>query len=68
LFAGVSSTDSEWGPVLDDLPDRAFCSFLSGDEVGWSGLIVGNVEEVEVSDLHDPLVHYRSGYRRLLAP
>ena len=68
LFAEVSSTDSEWGPVLADLTDRAYCSFVSGDEVGWSGLIVGYIEEVEVSDLQDPMVHYRSGYRRLLAP
>jgi len=68
LFAGVAVTDSEWGPVLDDLPDRAFCTFVSADEVGWSGLMVGSIEEVEVSDLQDPMVHYRSGYRRLLAP
>jgi flavin reductase (DIM6/NTAB) family NADH-FMN oxidoreductase RutF len=68
LFTGVDTTDSEWGPVLDHLPDRAYCSFVSRDEVGWSGLIVGEIDEVEVSGLVDPLVHFRSGYRRLLAP
>ena len=68
LFAGVDTTDSDWGPVLDDLPDRAYCSFVSRDEIGWSGLIVGDIDEVEVSDLVEPLVHFRSGYRRLLAP
>jgi flavin reductase (DIM6/NTAB) family NADH-FMN oxidoreductase RutF len=68
LFATVDATESKWGPVLTDLPDRAYCSFVSGDEVGWSGLIVGSIDEVEVSDLKDPMVHYRSGYRRLLAP
>jgi len=68
LFATVDATKSKWGPVLTDLPDRAYCSFVSGDEVGWSGLIVGSIDEVEVSDLKDPMVHYRSGYRRLLAP
>lgn len=67
LFAGVDATDSEWGPVLDDLPDRAYCTLVSEDEVGWSGLIVGSIDEVEVSDLKDPMVHFRSGYRRLLA-
>jgi flavin reductase (DIM6/NTAB) family NADH-FMN oxidoreductase RutF len=67
-FAGVETTRSEWGPVLTDLPDRAYCSFDSGEEVGWSGLVVGRIDQVEVSDLIDPMVHYRSGYRRLLAP
>lgn len=68
LFATVATTQSEWGPVLTDLPDRAYCSFESRDEVGWSGLLVGLIEQVEVSDLEDPMVHYRSEYRRLLAP
>jgi flavin reductase (DIM6/NTAB) family NADH-FMN oxidoreductase RutF len=66
LFAGMASTQSEWGPVLTDLPDRAYCSFESRAETGWSGLLVGLIEMVEVSDLEDPMVHYRSGYRRLL--
>ena len=68
LFAKVDTTQSEWGPVLTDLPDRAYCSFESADEVGWSGLIVGRIDKVEVSDLKDPMVHFRSSYRRLLAP
>jgi hypothetical protein len=36
--------------------------------MGWSGLMVGSIDRVEVSELKDPMVHYRSGYRRLLAP
>ena len=66
LFATVAATQSEWGPVLTDMPDRAYCSFHSRDEVGWSGLLVGRIERVEVSGIEDPMVHYRSGYRRLL--
>jgi flavin reductase (DIM6/NTAB) family NADH-FMN oxidoreductase RutF len=68
LFATVAATQSEWGPVLTDLPNRAYCGFESRDEVGWSGLLIGRIEQVEVSDFEDPMVHYRSGYRRLLAP
>jgi flavin reductase (DIM6/NTAB) family NADH-FMN oxidoreductase RutF len=67
-FATAGSSHSDWGPVLDDLPDRAYCSFESGDELGWSGLMVGSIDRVEVSELKDPMVHYRSGYRRLHAP
>ncbi len=64
-FAGVAVTQSEWGPVLTDLPDRAYCSLESEAEVGWSGLLIGRIDKVEVSDLQDPIVHFRSGYRRL---
>jgi len=64
-FAGMAVTDSQWGPVLTDLPDRAYCRFESRVEVGWSGLVVGQIEQVEVSNLEDPMVHFRSRYRRL---
>ncbi len=65
LFATVEATGSEWGPMLDDLPDRLYCTFVSREETGWSGLIVGTVDEVEVSNFTDPLIHFRSAYRRL---
>lgn len=65
LFAAVETTGSDWGPVLDDLPDRLHCTFVSREETGWSGLIVGTVDRVEVSEITDPLVHFRSAYRRL---
>ncbi|MGH8951658.1 MAG: flavin reductase family protein [Acidimicrobiia bacterium] len=68
LFATVETTHSEWGPLLTDLPDRAYCTFETAGEVGLSGLLVGRIDQVEVSDLKDPMVHYRSGYRRLSAP
>jgi flavin reductase (DIM6/NTAB) family NADH-FMN oxidoreductase RutF len=65
LFVGVETTGSDWGPLLDDLPDRAHCSLVSREETGWSGLVVGRIDMVEVSELNDPLIHFRGGYRRL---
>jgi flavin reductase (DIM6/NTAB) family NADH-FMN oxidoreductase RutF len=65
MFANTATEDSEWGPVLTDLPDRAFCTVLSAEEAGWTGLIVGLVDRVVITDLLDPMVHYRSAYRRL---
>lgn len=65
LFATVATTGSDWGPRLDDLPDRLYCTFVSREETGWSGLILGTVDEVEVSTLTDPLIRFRGGYRRL---
>jgi flavin reductase (DIM6/NTAB) family NADH-FMN oxidoreductase RutF len=62
-FTNVAWSDSEWGPVLAELPDRAFCSMTAMDEVGWSGLVTAVVDRVESSDLTDPLVYFRGGYR-----
>lgn len=67
VFAGVPATQSPWGPVLIDMPDRAYCRFESREEVGWSGVVIGMIEQVEMSDLQDPMVHFRSGYHRLRA-
>ncbi len=64
-FAGIDVADTEWGPVLADLGDRAFCRLLRLEEVAHSGVVIGEVERVEVSDLVDPLQHFRGRYRRL---
>ena len=65
IFTGVTTEQSEWGPVLTDVRDRAYCTFVSAEEAGWSGIIRGRIDLVEVSDLIDPIVHFRSAYRRL---
>jgi flavin reductase (DIM6/NTAB) family NADH-FMN oxidoreductase RutF len=65
LFTTVEATPSDWGPVLTDLGDRLYCSFVSKEEIGWSGIVIGRIDEIEVSDLDDPLIHFRSSYRRL---
>jgi flavin reductase (DIM6/NTAB) family NADH-FMN oxidoreductase RutF len=64
-FAGTTVSISDWGPVLTDLPDRAYCRLIDAQERGWSGLVALAVDRVEVSDLGDPLIHFRGSYRRL---
>ena len=65
LFATAETETSEWGPLLTALPDRIYCRFVSAETTGWSGLVIGTIDGIEVSDLTDPLVHFRSGYHRL---
>jgi flavin reductase (DIM6/NTAB) family NADH-FMN oxidoreductase RutF len=65
MFTNVATEQTAWGPVLIDLHDRAYCSFQSAAEAGWSGLMIGRIDRVEVTDLADPMVHYRSAYRGL---
>ena len=65
VFAGSAVTDTEWGPVLDDLPDRAFCRFVERTEVGYSGVLKGEIQRIETADLANPLVYFRGKYRSL---
>jgi flavin reductase (DIM6/NTAB) family NADH-FMN oxidoreductase RutF len=65
LFTITNTTQSKWGPLLDELPDRMFCSLESRAESGNSGVLVGVVDNVELSDIEDPLVHFRGTYRTL---
>lgn len=65
VFASVDTTASEWGPVLSELANRLFCSLDSQTEVGYSGVVVGRIDRVEATELADPLLHFRGGYRRL---
>ena len=64
-FAGVAVTDTDWGPTLDDIADRAFCSGISVVEHGYSLLVSAGIDEVAVANLADPLVYFRGSYRSL---
>ena len=64
-FAGVAITDSEWGPMINAIPDRAYCSGVSVAEQGYSLLVSARIDEVVVADLTDPLLYFRGSYRGL---
>ena len=64
-FTGVAVTDTDWGPALDDIGDRAFCSGISAVEHGYSLLVSADIDEVVVADLTDPLTYFRGSYRSL---
>lgn len=64
-FAGTAVDDSEWGPVLGELADRAFCRVVDQSEEGWSGVVVAEVDRIELGDDPTPVVHHRGRYRRL---
>lgn len=64
-FATVETSDSEWGPVIVDMPDRAYCRMISREEVGWSGVIETEVDRVELSEGAEPLIHHRGSYHGL---
>ena len=64
-FAGVAVVDTDWGPALDDIADRAYCSGVRAVEHGYSLLVSARIDEVAVADLTDPLTYFRGSYRDL---
>lgn len=65
VFAGLDLIDSDHGPIIVRLANRAFCRFVERHELGYSGIVTGEIEAIETVGLDDPLVHFRGGYRSL---
>lgn len=65
VFAGLELTPSEHGPVIDRLANRAYCRFLDRYELGYSGIVTGEIEAVDAAGLTDPLLYFRGSYRSL---
>ncbi len=65
IFAGLDFKESEWGPVLVDKPNRAFCRYLKATEAGYGQLVWGEIERTETAELDQPLVNFRGRYQSL---
>jgi flavin reductase (DIM6/NTAB) family NADH-FMN oxidoreductase RutF len=62
-FEAVSIVNSEHGPVLSDVGTRSACSLAGYLEGGYSLVIRGSIEEVQLDpNPTQPLVHYRGRY------
>ncbi len=64
-FTGIAATETEWGPAINAVEDRAFCSGVEAIEHGYSLLVSATIDRVAVSDLTDPLIYFRGAYRAL---
>lgn len=63
LFRLGSWTDTAWGPLLDGVSAWVGLAVdAEAPEVGWSLLLTGTVEHVEVGEEAQPLVHRRGRY------
>ncbi len=64
LFSGLDVSESQWGPVLADVSTRAYCRVEGVSSVGYSHLVTGSIERLDLDeDFHDPLVYFRGRYR-----
>ncbi len=65
VFAGLEMGQTAHGPVIARLANRAFCSFEQRQEIGYSGLVTGRIDEVSAAEIGDPLLYFRGNYRSL---
>lgn len=61
-FSGLAVTDTEFGPVLDDVPTRAHCRYTGHRDAGHLVLVEAEVDRVELDDLREPLQYFRGRY------
>ena len=62
-FEGLSVVRSDHGPVISDVATRSAATLMGFMEGGYSLLIRGSIDEVELDpNPVQPLVHYRGRY------
>src|SRR5512132_3121828 len=62
-FDGLEVAASPWGPVLRGSRPRAACRLAGSAPVGHTELVEGVIEQLELTDLEDPLVYLHGSYR-----
>lgn len=65
MFAGFDTEMTSWGPRLADVANWAGCRVEETRQLGDQLLMVGEIQELSVGDLEDPLIYFRGTYRRL---
>lgn len=65
MFTSVETESTEWGPRFVEVGDWAGCRLEEIRPLGEQLVLVGVIEELAMTDLTDPLVYFRGGYRRL---
>jgi 3-hydroxy-9,10-secoandrosta-1,3,5(10)-triene-9,17-dione monooxygenase reductase component len=63
VFDGLEVAESPWGPVLGGSRPRAACRLAGSTPVGYAELVEGEVEQLELVDLEDPLAYLHGRYR-----
>lgn len=65
LFAGLETVATPWGPRIVGFDNWAGCRLEGTMAVGAQILVVGEIEELDLGELEDPLIYFRGRYRKL---
>jgi flavin reductase (DIM6/NTAB) family NADH-FMN oxidoreductase RutF len=62
LFAGDGWTETPYGPVPADAPAWIACRLDTARPYGWAVLVEATIEQVAITGVAPPLIHYRGRY------
>jgi 3-hydroxy-9,10-secoandrosta-1,3,5(10)-triene-9,17-dione monooxygenase reductase component len=62
-FERLEVAESPWGPVLGGSRPRAACRLAGSAPVGYAELVEGEIEQLDLPDLEDPLAYLHGRYR-----
>lgn len=65
MFQAVETEATRWGPRLTLVSDWVGCRLEETRPLGDQLVLVGEIEDLSVSELDHPLVYFRGSYRRL---
>jgi flavin reductase (DIM6/NTAB) family NADH-FMN oxidoreductase RutF len=65
LFAGLDVIETAWGPRLGGFDTWAGCRLETTLAIGTQILIIGQIEDLHLGEVDDPLIYFRGRYRRL---
>lgn len=66
-FADVAIEPTQWGPALQEAPNRLYCALVDTAPLPFHMLIQGAIEQADIEDFDEPAVYFRGRYRRLAA-
>jgi 3-hydroxy-9,10-secoandrosta-1,3,5(10)-triene-9,17-dione monooxygenase reductase component len=65
VFAGLAVAPSPWGPVLAEVPTRAYCRVVERVAAGYQQLARATIESLDLPAAGEPLAHFHGRYREL---
>lgn len=61
-FAGLAVSQTEYGPELASLGNRAYCRYVGHHDDAHHALVHGVIEDIVLHDLRHPLQYFRGEY------
>ncbi len=66
LFADLLNHESEHGPVIDQIENRAYCDLVRTADAGYHRLVTASITHIDLAEVKAPLVYFRGRYRLLM--
>ena len=64
-FESIRLDESAWGPVMIDVPTRAYCSLISVVDGVELSIVTAAIDSVDLANDTDPLTYFRGHYHEI---